>query len=81
MRLGVILSIGTTPTIPAGWYQDPSTSDTSARRWWDGVHWTSYVSSVTPPTPFAPSEQQSHGITSAQSTRRVRLDCACPEPS
>jgi len=67
--VGGILSIGTTPTIPAGWYQDPSDPNPSAQRWWDGVNWTGHVSSVTPPTPYAPYEQQA-----LVSPRHRRLD-------
>lgn len=62
------MSIGTTPTIPAGWYQDPSDPNTSARRWWDGVNWTGHVSSVTPAT-HAPYQQRV-----LESPRHSRLD-------
>src|SRR4051812_36382040 len=39
------------PSIPAGWYQDPSNA--SLKRWWDGTQWTEQVSA-----PYAQAEQQ-----------------------
>ena len=63
------MSIGSAQTIPAGWYQDPSDPNPSARRWWDGVHWTGYVSSVALPTPYARYEQH---VT--ERPRHTRLD-------
>jgi hypothetical protein len=40
-----------TPSIPAGWYQDPSNA--SLKRWWDGTQWTEQVSA-----PYVQGEQQ-----------------------
>ena len=32
--------------IPAGWYQDPQTSDSSRRRWWTGYAWSEHMTQV-----------------------------------
>jgi uncharacterized protein DUF2510 len=40
-----------TPSIPAGWYQDPSNA--SLKRWWDGTQWTEQVSA-----PYVQAAQQ-----------------------
>lgn len=63
------MSIGPAPTFPAGWYQDPSDPNTSARRWWDGVSWTGHVTLVPPQTPHDPYEQRD-----LEPRRHSRLD-------
>ncbi len=43
------MSTAFAPPVPPGWYQDPTTPNPYARRWWDGTSWTDHVATVGAP--------------------------------
>lgn len=55
-RGGRAISINTQPGVPAGWYTDPAGS--GAKRWWDGVQWTSHLQAQAPAAATALVVQQ-----------------------